>query len=607
MGDYLGNLVGRSLHYTRNLPAVDSLLRPRLASRFEPPAATHGPLPETRPLADEGIDVTETAGDDRSASDGQASSITGRRLLLADREPSIGEHAPPMIDRDLSVSVQHTQPVQTATPGAIQEVRQPGSVPATIHAQPDRLMSPAHSIKSTPLPGVPDAALSASQPDINQPDPPHAQISATVSGTQSGSKSQNDPAVPVIARTVPPPNVARPTERSTVESAIEPNALEHASDDMRPNLSSQDDRVVPVIVRTVPPPNIARPTERSTVESAIGPNALEHASDDIRPNLPSQGDRVVPAIVRTVPPPNMAQPAGQPDTELEPGTLEPVSDNIRPYLPSQDDRAVPVIARTVPTPNVARPAGRPAAEPAIEPYTLERVSDDIRPNLQSQDDRAVPVMVRTGPTPNVARPARRPAAEPAIEPNTLERASNNVRPDFQSQDARVVPAILRTVPTLVVARPAERSTLELAIERGPDPVRAATQSDDVRAVSHADDKPASPPAAHTRRTTIVVQPATHSAPSSSERIPNPAGSLTARGDRAVFGSSAIPVAARPLRNMVAEPKRQPDQPAPTINVTIGRIEVRAEPAPAAPASKPRSTPAMNLDEYLRRRATGDNR
>jgi hypothetical protein len=44
--------------------------------------------------------------------------------------------------------------------------------------------------------------------------------------------------------------------------------------------------------------------------------------------------------------------------------------------------------------------------------------------------------------------------------------------------------------------------------------------------------------------------------------------------------------------------------APTVNVTIGRVEVRAVPAPTSPAPKPRSTPVMTLDEYLRRRATG---
>jgi len=53
------------------------------------------------------------------------------------------------------------------------------------------------------------------------------------------------------------------------------------------------------------------------------------------------------------------------------------------------------------------------------------------------------------------------------------------------------------------------------------------------------------------------------------------------------------------------PRSQP--PAPTIQVTIGRIEVRATPPPT-PARRPRTEPtSTTLDEYLKRRASGDKR
>jgi hypothetical protein len=56
---------------------------------------------------------------------------------------------------------------------------------------------------------------------------------------------------------------------------------------------------------------------------------------------------------------------------------------------------------------------------------------------------------------------------------------------------------------------------------------------------------------------------------------------------------------------LSEPRHEAEpSPAPTVNVTIGRIEVRATPAPPASAPKPRSTPVMTLEEYLQRRATG---
>jgi hypothetical protein len=58
---------------------------------------------------------------------------------------------------------------------------------------------------------------------------------------------------------------------------------------------------------------------------------------------------------------------------------------------------------------------------------------------------------------------------------------------------------------------------------------------------------------------------------------------------------------------IGKPDYAAESPAPTVHVTIGRIEVRATPAPPAPAPKPRSTPAMTLEEYLQRRTTGGQR
>jgi hypothetical protein len=49
---------------------------------------------------------------------------------------------------------------------------------------------------------------------------------------------------------------------------------------------------------------------------------------------------------------------------------------------------------------------------------------------------------------------------------------------------------------------------------------------------------------------------------------------------------------------------QKEKSTPTIHVTIGRIEVRATPAPIQNKPKPRPPDAMSLDEYLRRRNGG---
>ncbi len=55
---------------------------------------------------------------------------------------------------------------------------------------------------------------------------------------------------------------------------------------------------------------------------------------------------------------------------------------------------------------------------------------------------------------------------------------------------------------------------------------------------------------------------------------------------------------------LTSPADRPAEAAPTIQVSIGRIEVRAVPPPP-PSAKPRAGPApMTLEEYLRQRNGG---
>ena len=64
----------------------------------------------------------------------------------------------------------------------------------------------------------------------------------------------------------------------------------------------------------------------------------------------------------------------------------------------------------------------------------------------------------------------------------------------------------------------------------------------------------------------------------------------------------------PVIPSVAEPERPISPPEPIINVTIGRIEVRATVSPHKHTPKSESrTPVMGLEEYLRRRSGGQNR
>ena len=57
----------------------------------------------------------------------------------------------------------------------------------------------------------------------------------------------------------------------------------------------------------------------------------------------------------------------------------------------------------------------------------------------------------------------------------------------------------------------------------------------------------------------------------------------------------------PQRSL-SRPAAHPEPPAPVVNVTIGRVEVRQPPAPAPPPPVPAALPQpMSLDEYLDRR------
>jgi hypothetical protein len=62
----------------------------------------------------------------------------------------------------------------------------------------------------------------------------------------------------------------------------------------------------------------------------------------------------------------------------------------------------------------------------------------------------------------------------------------------------------------------------------------------------------------------------------------------------------------PFRTATPRSEAREDLAAPSINVTIGRVEVRATvPAPSSPARPPARAPITSLDDYLRKRAGGN--
>jgi hypothetical protein len=71
--------------------------------------------------------------------------------------------------------------------------------------------------------------------------------------------------------------------------------------------------------------------------------------------------------------------------------------------------------------------------------------------------------------------------------------------------------------------------------------------------------------------------------------------------------SLMPPASPGRRERRAQSRGQADSPAaPVVNVTIGRVEVRAAPSGPAPAARaaPRPDPPQSLGDYLKRRDGG---
>ncbi|MGI8554205.1 MAG: hypothetical protein ACR2PL_25970 [Dehalococcoidia bacterium] len=87
------------------------------------------------------------------------------------------------------------------------------------------------------------------------------------------------------------------------------------------------------------------------------------------------------------------------------------------------------------------------------------------------------------------------------------------------------------------------------------------------------------------------------------------GTLPNEGPRRAVAHSLVarPFVASSQPSAPAAQVESAQESAPSIQVTIGRIEVRAAPAAAAPAARRTTPPVMGLDEYLRRRERGERR
>ncbi len=230
------------------------------------------------------------------------------------------------------------------------------------------------------------------------------------------------------------------------------------------------------------------------------------------------------------------------------------------------------------------------APPPEEPDAAEETQDlGVRP-------------ARRGVPPGAAGPERSTGPDAPGSPTRPPRRGDRVRtgkPEVVEIEEVTTPAIA-PAPTAPAVRPATRSraadpasvvATRLAHSDSPHAARAAALRERAAPTPAADTRgpvparvPGSPPAEPARPGRAELRPAPRAAAP-------PASSLSARRGEPATGR--MPPAAAPER--------------PSVQVTIGRIEVRAVRAPDSPAEPARlpAEPAVSLDDYLaRRRGSG---
>jgi hypothetical protein len=221
---------------------------------------------------------------------------------------------------------------------------------------------------------------------------------------------------------------------------------------------------------------------------------------------------------------------------------------------------------------------------------IQEIASNVLPQVHP------PVAALSEPLPRSLGQELLSRAQPsALQPLSIETASTNPAPTLRRKEQPELRAeILAVPPQMLIA-----SSLPPApklIERSGDPVIIPRERSVISSVRQPEISPersepnSSPvttgaergPLSPSRIIPVKESPAIRPAP-----IPAPAIEVTSRQSRsAAWGSIDAPQLA---------------SPAPTIHVTIGRIEVRATPPPVSGVKSRSAAPVMSLDDYLRQR------
>jgi len=299
-----------------------------------------------------------------------------------------------------------------------------------------------------------------------------------------------------------------------------------------------------------------------------------------------------PQPIGTRPEGSLIQPAS--------GPVEPVPSQLSrqgvPKRPGPGELTLPPVATGDRTDVMAR-RGRPTSEAIPRPGVPEQATvpgAPLSPIRHPLEPRPMPGVVAT-------RPYITPRIEPATQPPSQSAAMPEPTPTTpQPTGTRPEGSLIQPASGPVEPVPSQLSRRGVPKQPGPGELTL-------------------PPVATGGRTDVMAR---RGRPTS-EAIPQPGVPEQATVPGAPLSPTSPPLEPRPMQGAVAarplitpriEPATQPPgrsaatpEPAPTIRVTIGRVEVRAITPPAPPVARPkpaRTGPTLSLDDYLQQRSRG---
>ena len=240
--------------------------------------------------------------------------------------------------------------------------------------------------------------------------------------------------------------------------------------------------------------------------------------------------------------------------------------------------------------SLGEPESPPITHPAIKPAPAS--PSNLAPNQSSLGDpESERIAYRTGTLGSNLPPHQAMTSDPepiaprASHLKSIRHATEG--PEPSSED--------------VVSRPASRREESKSV-----PVQTETNVGRVTAEMRKNDSDAGQRESSPRRARASEAPTSVSQLSTQDSEPTSPGfvwaAATVQKIRAV--EAVVPV----IRSLPQLPPAPKPASAPTINVTIGRVEIRAtSPAPAPQRAQPKTANVLSLEDYLRQRATGGGR